>query len=237
MILGVFHFHNPGADAAQFKGIDVLAPDRQREIAAIVDGVVAFRPTKVAVEKTPERVDSINAEYRRYREGTFELGASETYQLGFRLADRMELDRLYGVDFKLGLRFDSIMAYAGQHDPDYIARFQEAIRGIEALFDSLQQNETIAVNLRWMNTPERMDWGHEPYTTMATVGAGDGYIGARVVADWYNRNLHMFANVSRVAAPGDRIILIVGSGHAPILRDLVRTHPAMELVEPLDFLP
>jgi hypothetical protein len=69
------------------------------------------------------------------------------------------------------------------------------------------------------------------------VGAGDGYIGARVVADWYERNLHIFANLAAVAQPGERVLLIIGGGHAPILRDLVRVHPDMRLVEALDYLP
>jgi hypothetical protein len=29
---------------------------------------------------------------------------------------------------------------------------------------------------------------------------------------------------------------LIGMGHAPILRELIRSHPAMRLVEPLDYL-
>ena len=72
---------------------------------------------------------------------------------------------------------------------------------------------------------------------MAAVGAGDGYIGARVVGQWYERNLRIFANLATLAKPGDRILLIIGQGHAPILRELVRSHTAMRLVEALPYLP
>jgi hypothetical protein len=71
---------------------------------------------------------------------------------------------------------------------------------------------------------------------MATVGAGDSYIGARAVAQWYDRNLRIFANLATIAHPGDRIVLIIGQGHTPILRELVRSHPGMRLVEPLEYL-
>lgn len=42
MILGVFHFHNPNADYAQFEGIDVLAPQRQREVEVVVEALEHF---------------------------------------------------------------------------------------------------------------------------------------------------------------------------------------------------
>ncbi len=72
---------------------------------------------------------------------------------------------------------------------------------------------------------------------MATVGADQaGYIGARVVGQWYDRNLRIFANLAAIAQPGDRILLIIGMGHTPILRELVRSHPGMQLVEPLAYL-
>lgn len=237
MILGVFHFHNPGADFAKFAGIDVLTPERQREIADVTNGLAAFAPTKIAVEDPPEWADSINARYQRYRDGTLELSRNEIHQLGFRLARHLDLDQLYPVDFKMGMRIDSVMAYAASHDPAFVARFEVYIGEIVALFDRMQREETIAANLRFFNDPDNMDPANAPNVVQATVGAGDGYIGARVVAEWYERNLHIFANLSTIAEPGDRILFIVGAGHAPILRDLVRAHPSMVLVEPLEYLP
>ena len=237
MVLGVFHFHNPNADYAQFEGIDVLTPQHQREIGAIADGLVAFAPTKIAVEKVPSEADSINARYRRYREGSYELSRNEVDQLGLRLARRLNHERLYAVDYRLGLRIDSVLAYAAAHDPTYVEKMQRYIGEIEQLFNRMQRDETIATNLRFLNRPDNMAPAHSPYVVQATIGAGDGYIGARVVADWYKRNLYIFANLARVADPGDRILLIVGAGHAPILRELVRAHPDMELVEAVDYLP
>jgi hypothetical protein len=101
----------------------------------------------------------------------------------------------------------------------------------------MQAERPIGETLRFFNDPSHVDPTHEPYVVQATVGAGDGYIGARVVADWYERNLHIFANLAAVAQPGERVLLIIGGGHVPILRDLVRVHPDMELVEAVDYLP
>ena len=236
MVLGLFHFHNPNADYAQFEGIDVLTPERQREIEEVTAQLSAFQPTRIALEHPVHEADSINARYRRYQNDAFALTRNETHQLGFRLARQLGHPALYPVDFRIGLNIDSVMAYASEHDPAFAARMNAMITEVVAMLDRMQREESIGANLRFMNTPENLDVAHSPYADMATVGAGDGYIGARVVTAWYERNLHIFANLARITEPGDRVLLLIGQGHAPILRELVRAHPAMTLVEPLDFL-
>ncbi len=237
LILGVFHFHNPNADYAQFEGIDVLAPERQREIESVVAALEDFRPTKVALERPMAESDSLNARYSRYRDGGFPLTANEVHQLGFRLAARAGHEAVYPVDFRKGMRMDSLFAWAQANDPSFIERFDDYIEKIVALFDRMQAEETIAANLRFMNEPENVRRTHEPYAVQATVAAGDTYVGARTVADWYERNLAIFANLAGIAEPADRILFIVGAGHTPILRHLVETHPEMRLVEAVDYLP
>ena len=237
MVLGVFHFHNPNADYAKFHGTDVLTPARQAEIDAVVRKLQAFTPTRIAIEREPAETDSINAEYQRYRAGRFTLGRNEIHQLGFRLADRLGHPRLYPIDVQIGMRFDSLMGYARDHDPAFLVRFDSMIQYAVRTMDSLQQSATIGANLRYMNQPENLARAQHTYVEAAVVGAEDGGVGARVIADWYRRNLHMFAHLANVARPGERVLLIVGMGHAPILRDLVRDHPRMKLVDPLEYLP
>jgi hypothetical protein len=236
MILGVFHFANPNADYAKFQGIDVLSPARQKQISAVVRQLARFRPTKIALERVPGDADSINADYRRYLAGGFTLTRNEIHQLGFRLAAQLHHTQLYPVDFPLDLHIDSVLAYAQLHDTAFVNRFQSTIAEVVQQLDRMQREETIAANLRFMNAPVNILHAHQPYADMATVGAGDSYIGARAVAQWYDRNLHIFANLAAIAHPEDRILLIVGQGHTPILRELVRSHAGMRLAEPLEYL-
>ena len=53
MVLATFHFSNPNADAAQFRGINVMTQPRQAEIEALVDDLARFRPTRIALEVVP----------------------------------------------------------------------------------------------------------------------------------------------------------------------------------------
>lgn len=81
------------------------------------------------------------------------------------------------------------MSYARTHDPGFVERFDAYIGEIVVLFDSMQANATIGETLRFLNEPENVIRTHGPYAVQATVGAGDSYIGAQGVADWYHRNL------------------------------------------------
>jgi len=236
MVLGVFHFANPNADYAKFQGTDVLTPARQQEVATLVTQLAGFRPTKIALERPPSEADSINADYREYLAGRFTLTRNEVHQLGFRLAAQLHLSQLYPVDFPTGMDIDSVMAYAKAHDQAFIAWFQATIGRVVQVMDRMQREESLVQNLRFLNEPATLLQAQQPYAEMAAVGAGDGYVGARVVGQWYERNLRIFGNLSTIAQPGDRILLIIGQGHAPILRELVRSHPEMQLVEPLAYL-
>lgn len=53
LVLGVYHMANPGRDIFNMKADDVLAPERQAEIARLVEVLKGFHPTKVAVEDDP----------------------------------------------------------------------------------------------------------------------------------------------------------------------------------------
>lgn len=237
LVLATYHFHNPGADVAQFTVADHLAEPRQREIAALVDALARFRPTKILLEWTPDTADTVAATYARYRAGSFALTANEVHQIGFRLGARLGHDALYPVDHRMGLPIDSMMAYAQANDPRFVERFGALIREVEGIMARWQRENTVGETLREMNSPEMLERALQPYLDFAVVGAGDNYIGARVASAWYARNLHIFANMQRVIQPGDRVLFVVGQGHAPLINHFVRMHPGMELADPLAYLP
>ena len=51
------------------------------------------------------------------------------------------------------------------------------------------------------------------------------------VTNWYKRNLRIFTNLYRISEPGDRILLLIGSGHLSILRRLAIDAPDVCLVD------
>ena len=66
--------------------------------------------------------------------------------------------------------------------------------------------------------------------------AGDGFVGADSSATWWNRNFRMYANIQKHAEPGSRLIVITGSAHAAILRNLAEIDTNMIVEDVLPYL-
>ena len=50
MVLGSYHFGNPGRDKVNAHVDDVTTQQRQRELEALADAIAEFKPTRVMVE-------------------------------------------------------------------------------------------------------------------------------------------------------------------------------------------
>lgn len=237
MILGTYHFANPGLDVVKTEVADVLSPAKQTEIARVIEALARFRPTKIAVEAPPASAPRLDSLFRAYRAGRHTLSRNETEQLGFRLAGRLEHGRVYPIDHTGEFPFEAVMRYAQTHDPGFVAYFQRTIAAVTAEENRRQRELTIGQHLRVRNNPRTIAMEHGRYMHFARVGAGDNYVGADLVSKWYERNIRIFSNLQRIAEPGDRILVIFGSGHAAILRELVEYAPDMALVEALGYLP
>lgn len=94
MVLGTDHFAGSNADAVDSQIGDLTTPERQEQVRRVVDSLVDFRPTKVAVERRRTNASQLDSLYEAYRAGAHTLTPSEDQQLGFRGANRLDLDRL-----------------------------------------------------------------------------------------------------------------------------------------------
>jgi len=233
-LLGSYHFANPGHDVMDVQAGDILSEDKQRQVMAVVDALARFKPTKVMIEsRHQEREDR---DYAAYLAGERKLEANETEQLGYRLARRFGLDRVYAVDEGGDFDFPAVMAYAKEHDPSFLDAIDEFKQHFKERYRDLPLDHSVREALRIINEPATMHDLNAFYPLMATVGAGDNWVGADVVADWHKRNIRIFANIARYTKPGDRVLVIFGSGHMPTLRYMVKYAGDMDLVDPLDYL-
>jgi hypothetical protein len=237
MVLGTYHFANPGQDLNNVEAGDVLAPDQQAQIQTLLDSLSRFRPTSIAVERTTDQAGRLDSLYRAYRDGAFDLPRNEVYQLGFRLAKQLDHDGVHPVDHEGDFAAQPLMQYAQNNDRSFLRWYRTAFqRGYVPTVDSIIANTTISQTLRWLNSEEGLRPQEAIYARMAAVGDTANYVGADLATDWYERNLRIFTNVAQVAGPGDRVLVIFGAGHAPILRRLVEAAPQMRLVEPSRYL-
>lgn len=240
LILASPHLANPGRDYVNAVIDDVLAPQRQQEIAEIVHRLAAFRPTKVAVEELVEKEDELNEDYGRYLAGSFSLRRSEVHQIGFRLAKELGHPQVYAVDWMedppAGLDVD-FEKFAREHGQEGL--FLKALA--EARAEAKQEEAVLAQAgllelYRWMNREENLRASHRLYFLLARIGAASRYPGANWVGEWYRRNLKIFVNIVRITEEGDRILLVIGAGHAWLLRQFAQESGFYELVDPLTYL-
>lgn len=235
MVVGTFHMSNPGLDMHNAQVDDVLSDKRQAEIKSTVAGLAKFKPTVVAVEWP---ADITNERYAAYRKGTLKPSRNEVVQVGFRLAKQAGLREVRGVDVDGDFPYGPVAAYAKAHGQSPIL---DAANLEIAAFVKEQESRladgTVGGVLRWLNDPSLVAKGNGFYRKMLLVGGGTEQPGADLLTAWYKRNFLICANLVQLAKPGDRVVLLYGSGHSFLLRQCVGEMPGYVLVEANDFLP
>jgi hypothetical protein len=240
LLLGSYHMANPGADIFNVEADDVLAPERQREIEDVVARLSAFRPTRVAIEADwGDTTDP--ALYRAYLSGSHELSRSESQQIGFRLARRMELPEIDAIDMSGDFPFGPVQELAESDSTlmGYLSRGMMIGQAAVETTGRWLSEGTIGQTLHRMNTPEAIHRSHEVYLEfLLPVVDERSAPGADLLAGWYERNIRIFANLHRMGlGPDDRVFVVFGAGHVPILRQLVADSPYFCVEDPLGYLP
>lgn len=222
MMLGVFHFANPGRDLVKSAVIDVMTPANQAYLQKLATRIAAFRPTDVLIECEPSQQPRFDADYAAYKAGTFKATSNENYQLGFRVAKAAGLAHVTCFDEgEVGWDSEPMMAYIKAHEPRTQATLDATIQALSGREDREQATLSLGQLLLLSNDPVRDRENKAFYLATNAVDAGGSFAGADAAASWWHRNFRMYANVQRAAMPGHRVLVIAGAGHTAILKDLL----------------
>lgn len=241
MVLASAHFNNPGSDAINIDVDDVLTDKRQAEIESVVEQLMAFRPTHIAVEVSEARQAGLDQRYEDYRAGRYELNRGEDDQLGLRLAAKLGHDRVYGVDWNgnppgnIEADYDWVSyAQANGHEAE-LASITDPGRASSYYVELKEQS--IGTWLKQLNYPDALQASHQTYFDIAMIGDGEQLLGANWVGTWYARNLKIFSRLVKMAQnPEDRVLIIYGQGHAYLLQQFARESGAFELESVSNYL-
>ncbi len=247
LLLGAFHFGYPNLDGHKTdssKYIDVKSPQRQKEMQELADVVKRFQPTRIYVESNHEEwVDSL---YEAYKKGNYKLGRNEIFQLGFRIAGQLKHSKIYSVDtwpfsnefsrkyswidslWENNLPVDSV------RDKYWAAKYSEWYKAT----DSVETGMTMLENFLLMAEPTTLQRMHGHYVatgfnTARPDSGANGQQGPDALSIWWvNRNLRIFNNILRTQpSANDRILVLFGNGHMPLLRQCFYSSPEFEMVE------
>jgi hypothetical protein len=237
MFFGVFHFKDAGLDVVQVEDVDIFSEENQAYLESLTTRLAAFGPTTVLLEYNPENEEGMNERYQQYLDGAHELGANEIYQLGFRIAKKAGLERVYSFDHReLQWQGQALFDYSETHNPPEAQAMREAIKSVEA--DEAQALSTLSLAqlLARQNDPEQERLNMDLYLLTNGVGAEEGWVGADAASSWWGRNFRMYARVQKHAYPGARVIAIGGAGHTAILKQLLEIDQRIESEDPLPYI-
>lgn len=234
ILIGTYHFANPGQDKANVESVDVTVPKRQAELRAVTEALARFEPTFVGVEWPAE---AATEQYARYREGRLAPSSNEVVQLGFRLAKQVGLERVHGLDVAGDFPFEPLSAWAKANGKagDLDALMAQA-QGITTRITVLQSTHSIGGVLREMNTSQSLDEAAGFYAEFLRYGHDAEQPGVELNAAWAKRNFGICARLLQALKPGDRAVVFYGQGHVPQLAACLRSAPGVELVEAGAFL-
>lgn len=237
MILGTYHFADAGRDVVKTELRDPRSPVRQKEIAEVVRRLEAFRPTRIAIEASPDQGVAINRRLADFFGGSYEPSANEIEQVGFRLAKAAKVTELTPIDTQLDLDFGRLFQYLGQHDPERAGRLSQQMQAIGAKFQDWDARFSVGQMLAIHNSPAYIRDSQRFYVGLCSAGRAGDFPGADILGDWYKRNARIYGNLRNSIKPGDRVLVIYGSGHLKILQEMVKDSGDLELVQASRYLP
>jgi hypothetical protein len=243
MVLGTYHFDNPGRDLNNIAADDVTTPKRQAELAALAEALAGWRPTKVMVESRSPSADLVDPRYASFTPADLAGDRNETVQIGYRLAHRLKLARVHAIDEQPGpgepdyFPFGKVAEFAAAHglQPRIDALMAKGA-AITAATQDKMATASIAELLIDHNDPNQPASRIDVYYELLGIGDSDRQPGAELNAMWYMRNAKIFAKLMSVAEPGDRILVVYGSGHNYWLRHFASSTPGFRSVDPLPYL-
>jgi len=233
-ILNVYHMASTAPHLIEGIADDVLQPKRQAELETLVIQLARYKPTKILVEVLPEQEADLNARYRDYLEGRHTLSPDEVEQIGFRLAKKLNHERLHAVN-----DYNETGAKVLEGDPFEKYRQSKAFQQILAegqeqarkMQEKLHRDGLLQL-LVYLNSPEFMWQDHHVYLRLAQLGEEV----VSWVQWWYGRNLKILLNILQVTEPGDRLLLIIGSGHGYLLRQMSKESGELRLIDIRQYL-
>lgn len=222
LIVGSFHFDDAGQDAVKAVHKDVMQPAEQRYIERLAKRLAAFRPTHVLLEFPESAHGRVNAEYQAWREGRAPLGRNEIDQIGYRVAKLAGLAQVTGIDEQAPDLPNAIW-----NRPDDMGPIMARVQALTDRTNADHRQLSLQKILIKLNSPQADRENKGLYMSFNSVGVIDrSFAGADSAANWWQRNFRMYAQVQRHAQPGTRVLVLVGAGHAAILRDLLRADDA-----------
>jgi hypothetical protein len=246
LLIGTFHFNNPGGDIAKTDKFDVLSEKSQNELNTIANKIKEFAPDKIFVEwdvNKANQLDSLynlylNNEYFTYVEKKYPkkklYTENEIFQLAFRAAKLSGNKKVYGIETQTEFPFDSLLSAVDKaKQTDLKNKIFERIKQFEQIDNENRKKYSLTNLILKYNEQSYRDFDLGSYLTFFnTAGESNDFTGPNLVANWYKRNLLMYSFVQKITEKNDtKIVILVGASHAALLKQFIDLDENFKVIE------
>lgn len=234
LLIGTFHYSNPGLDVAQLNSFNIMSEKSQKELEIMSDKIKKFGPDKIFVEWEYRKQADLDKFYNKNTDSLFKTNKSEITQLALRTAKKLNHKKLYGMNYYTSFPYDSLMmAMEKANQKDLMERNKVSTKNFEKTHNEKISKSSLQEMMLYYNTKKSENENIQWYLEIANrAGNPDDFSGQSLVANWYKRNLYMYSFIQKLTESTDnKIMVLVGAGHAALIREFIAHDPQFELVE------
>jgi hypothetical protein len=241
LLIGTFHFDNPGLDIAKTNSFEVLNPKTQTELDVMAQKIKEFNPTKIFVEWSYDKQAKLDTLYNSYLNGSddFSKDKNEIFQLAFRIGKLNNNERLEAIDYKMDFPFGEVMEIIeNRNQTELKAEITAITQKVSTDFDEkIKQGISLTDMLLYHNTDEFRYMANNAYETILNAGDDSDFEGAQLVSQWNKRNLFMYSLIKKKTTKKDeRVMVLLGASHIANIKRILDDNNDWKTVELKDVL-
>ena len=234
LLIGTFHYANPGLDVAKVKTFNVMSEKSQKELEIMSDKIKKFGPDKIFVEWKFSKQAELDKYYNKNTDSLLKKDLNEITQLALRTAKKLNHKKMYGIDYRTRFPYDSLMmSMKKANQKDLIKKTTESTEKFVKDNNERMAKSSLTDLMLYYNEKASNEDNIQWYLEVANrTGNPDDFTGASLVSNWYKRNLYMYSLVQKLTESSDnKIMVLLGAGHAAMLREFLAHDPEFEIVE------
>lgn len=254
LLIGTFHFNNPGLDAVKTNRFDVTIPKPQNELETITDQIKKYNPDQIFVEWDFDDQPALDSLYNAYLGGNYAdqvtkkaktprakafYQENEIFQLAFRAGKKSALKKITAIDYGIDLPFDSVMKAMNEASQTGLINFLDSsMKAMGKTANTKRKTMSLTELILDLNTQTSRDFDNGFYTSYFNkAGKRDNFAGAQMVSEWYRRNLYMYALLQKLTLQTDkRIMVLLGASHIAMFRSFLSLDKSFKVIELKDIL-
>lgn len=235
LLMGTFHYNNPGADVAKTKSFDILSKQSQLELELIASKIKEYNPSKIFVEWPYDEQPQLDSLYQLYQDGNYFINDSlsnfylknEIFQLAFRVAKKNNLEKIYAMDYnKTAFPYQEVMNDIEANQQIALKeKLEQTIAKFTNDFDNMIDSGASLTELTLaLNTEEMNYTSNDLHNNLFSMAGGvDDFNGVFLTSEWYKRNLYMWTLIQKNTDESDkRIMVLAGSGHTAMMELFIK---------------